>query len=47
MPLIALPAYFADEHICLDEPFPLTLNAKLTVTLAGTRKSLRMSAKHG
>ena len=32
MPLIALSALFANEHICLDEPFPLTLNAKLTVT---------------
>ena len=24
---------FDGQHICLDEPFPLTLNAKLTVTV--------------
>ncbi len=29
---MALPAHFDGQHICLDEPFPLTLNAKLTVT---------------
>ena len=29
----AWPAHFDGQHICLDEPFPLTLNAKLTVTV--------------
>jgi hypothetical protein len=29
----AWPAHFDGQHICLDERFSLTLNAKLTVTL--------------
>ena len=33
MPMIALPAHFDGERICLDEPFDLEPNTKLIVTI--------------
>jgi hypothetical protein len=33
MPIIALPAHFDGERICLDEPFDLEPNTKLIVTI--------------
>jgi len=33
MPIIALPAHFDGERICLDEPFDLEPNTKLIVTV--------------
>jgi hypothetical protein len=33
MPIIALPAHFDGERICLDEPFDLEPDAKLIVTV--------------
>ena len=52
MPMIAVPAHFDGEHICLDEPFELEPNAKLIVTILPRRESdseyaawLRLSAQ--
>jgi len=33
MPIIALPAHFDGERICLDEPFDLEPNTRLIVTV--------------
>ena len=33
MPIIALPAHFDGERICLDEPFDLEPETKLIVTI--------------
>lgn len=33
MPIIALPAHFDGERICLDEPFDLEPDTKLIVTI--------------
>ena len=33
MPMIAIPAHFNGEHICLDEPFDLKCNSKVIVTV--------------
>lgn len=33
MPMIALPAHFDGERICLDEPFDLEPNTRLIVTV--------------
>jgi hypothetical protein len=33
MPIIALPAHFDGERICLDEPFELEPDTKLIVTV--------------
>ena len=52
MPMIAIPAHFDGERICLDEPFDLEPNAKLIVTILSARESdseyaawLRLSAQ--
>ena len=39
MPMIAVPAHFDGERICLDEPFDLEPNAKLIVTILPRRES--------
>ena len=39
MPMIAVPAHFDGERICLDEPFDLEPNAKLIVTILPGQKS--------
>ena len=39
MPMIAVPAHFDGERICLDEPFDLEPNAKLIVTILPGRES--------
>ena len=39
MPMIAVPAHFDGERICLDEPFDLEPNAKLIVTILSGRES--------
>ncbi len=39
MPMIAVPAHFDGEHICLDEPFALEPNAKLIVTILPSQQS--------
>ncbi len=33
MPMIAVPAHFDGERICLDEPFDLEPNTKLIITI--------------
>ena len=38
MPMIAVPAHFDGERICLDEPFELEPNAKLIVTILPGRR---------
>ncbi len=39
MPIIALPAHFDGERICLDETFELEQDAKLIVTVLPKQKS--------
>lgn len=39
MPMIAVPAHFDGERICLDEPFDLLPNAKLIVTILPGQES--------
>jgi len=39
MPMIAVPAHFDGEQICLDEPFDLEQNAKLIVTILSEQES--------
>ena len=39
MPMIAVPAHFDGERICLDEPFDLEPNAKLIVTILPGQES--------
>jgi hypothetical protein len=39
MPMIAVPAHFDGERICLDEPFDLEPNTKLIVTILLGQKS--------
>lgn len=39
MPMIAVPAHFDGERICLDEPFDLEPNAKLIVTILPVQES--------
>lgn len=39
MPIIALPAYFDGERICLDETFELEQDAKLIVTVLPKQNS--------
>ena len=39
MPMIAVPAHFDGERICLDEPFDLEPNAKLIVTILPEQES--------
>ncbi|MEA3359322.1 MAG: hypothetical protein U9R17_07970, partial [Thermodesulfobacteriota bacterium] len=39
MPMIAVPAHFDGEQICLDEPFDLELNTKLIVTILSEKES--------
>ena len=39
MPMIAVPAHFDGERICLDEPFDLEPNAKLIVTVLPGQES--------
>ena len=39
MPMIAVPAHFDGERICLDEPFDIEPNAKLIVTILPRRES--------
>lgn len=39
MPMIAVPAHFDGEQICLDEPFDLKPNAKLIVMILPGQES--------
>jgi len=39
MPMIAVPAHFDGERICLDEPFDLKPNTKLIVTILPGKES--------
>lgn len=39
MPIVALPAHYNGERICLDEPFDLQPNTKLIVTILPDEKS--------
>lgn len=39
MPMIAVPAHFDGERICLDEPFDLAPNTKLIVTILPEQES--------
>ncbi len=39
MPIVALPAHYNGERICLDEPFDLQPNTKLIVTILPNEKS--------
>ena len=39
MSMIAVPAHFDGERICLDEPFDLLPNAKLIVTILPGQES--------
>lgn len=38
MPIIALPAHYNGERICLDEPFELKADTKLIVTILPEHK---------
>ncbi len=38
MPIIALPAHFDGERICLDEPFDLEPDTKVIVTILPRQK---------